>query len=72
MASAAILDFLNWKLLTFGTVNRVELPKHAKFEKSKNRHISAAFGAISTKFGMVRQFDPVEILKIQAEIWYVN
>ena len=27
-------------------------------EKSQNRHISAAVGAISTKFGMVMQFDP--------------
>ena len=63
MASAAILDFLNWKLLTFGTVNRVELPKHAKFEKSKNRHISAAVRAICRtvpKFGTVWQFNPVD------------
>ena len=43
----------------------------------KNRDISAAVGAISTKFGIVMQFHPldrsdrwkIEILKIQAEIW---
>jgi len=29
-------------------------------EKSQNRHISAAVGAISTKFGMVTQFDPLD------------
>ena len=43
----------------------------------KNRHISAAVGAISPKCGIVMQFHlltvlTVEILKIQAEIWYVN
>ena len=26
----------------------------------KNRHISAAVGAISTKFVMVRQFEPLD------------
>jgi len=29
-------------------------------EKSKNRHISATVQAISTKFGMVTQFDPLD------------
>ena len=31
MAAAAILDFLNFKLLTFETVKRVKLHHHAKF-----------------------------------------
>jgi len=29
-------------------------------EQSKNRDISAAVGAISTKFGTVKQFDPLD------------
>jgi len=29
-------------------------------EKSKNHHISAAVQVISTKFGMVTQFDPLD------------
>jgi len=32
----------------------------AIFEKSKNHDISVALGAISTKFGTVMQFDPLE------------
>jgi len=32
----------------------------AIFEKSKNHDISLAVGAISTKFGTVMQFDPLE------------
>ena len=47
-------------------------------ENSKNRHCSAAVGAISTKFGIVMQFHPldhsdrwkIEILKIRAVNWY--
>jgi len=47
-------------------------------EKSKNRHILAVVGAISTKFGIVMQFHPlnrsdrwkIEILIIQAVNWY--
>jgi len=31
MAAAAILDFINLKFLTFGTVQRVELRNRAKF-----------------------------------------
>jgi len=31
-------------------------------EKSKNRHISAAFRPISTKFGTVAHLDPLELL----------
>ena len=56
------------------------------FEKSKNRHISAAVRAISTKFGTMTQFDPhdrsdcykFEILKIQddgdisAKVWPIG
>ena len=30
------------------------------FENSKNRNISAAVRAISTKFGVVTQFDPLD------------
>jgi len=30
-------------------------------EKSKNRHISAAFCPISTKFGTAEHFDPIEL-----------
>jgi len=49
-------------------------------EKSKNLNISTSVQAISMKFGIVMQFHPldrsdhwkIEILKIQAEIWYVN
>jgi len=45
-----------------------------------NHYISAAVTAISTQFGIVMQFHPldrsdrwkIKILKIQAEIWYVN
>ena len=30
-------------------------------EKSKSRHISAAFRPMSTKFGTATQFDPLEL-----------
>ena len=48
--------------------------------KIKNRHISATVEVILIKFGIVMQFNPldrsdrwkIEILKIEAEIWYVN
>jgi len=49
--------------LTFSTVKNFKKIQHGgvrHLEKSKNRHISAAVGAISTKCGMVRQFDPVD------------
>ena len=36
MAAAAILDFQNWKFLTFGTVKRVELRNHAKFYRNRS------------------------------------
>ena len=36
MAAAAILDFQNLKFLTFGTVKRVELRKHAKFCRNRS------------------------------------
>jgi len=32
----------------------------AIFEKSKNRHMSATVSAISTKFGLMTQFDPLD------------
>ena len=35
MASAAILDFENFKFLTVGAVNRVELLHHAKFGQNR-------------------------------------
>ena len=36
MAAAAILDFLNFKFLTVGTVKRVELHQHAKFRRNRS------------------------------------
>ena len=46
----------------------------------KNCELTATVGAILTKFGIVMQFYfldrfdhwKIEILKIQAEVWYVN
>jgi len=35
MASAAILDFWNFKFLTFGAVKNVELHQHAKFRQNR-------------------------------------
>jgi len=62
-----------WKAMKFGIITRFDLFEVSdrwKFEiskiqggsgrhleKSKNRHISAAVGAISTTFGTVMQFD---------------
>ena len=51
-----------------------------RLEISKNRDIAATVKAISTKFGIVMQFHPldrsdrrkIEILKSQAEIWCAN
>ena len=36
MAAAAILDFQNLKILTFGTVKSVELRNHAKFCQNRS------------------------------------
>ena len=36
MAAAAILDFQNLKILTFGTFKRVELRNHAKFCRNRS------------------------------------
>jgi len=35
MAAAAILDFLNFKFVTVGTVNRVQLRHRAKFRRNR-------------------------------------
>jgi len=35
MAAAAILDFLNFKFLTVGTIKRVELHQNAKFRQNR-------------------------------------
>jgi len=38
MATAAILDFGNFKFLTVGTLKRVELRLHAKFWRNRSNH----------------------------------
>jgi len=77
-ATAAILKIAKLPYLGRNFKNSTWRLRH--LENSKNRDISAAVWAISTKFGIVMQFHPLDrsdcwklkILKIQAEIWYVN
>jgi len=43
-------------------ISKIQHGGRRHFEKSKNRHISTAVSAISTKFGTVTQFGPRDCL----------
>ena len=60
MVVAAILDFSNFKLLTVGTVKRVELHHHVKFRQNRSNRGPDNYG----NFAIFPRWQPSAILDL--------